>query len=342
MHKTIRYVILIIILVACQDTDSNAENVSQVTLDPTITIPDRYLTEVIEIGPFAENFLIADDNIWIIKQWMSQSDPGGLIRMSLEEPYKQQFYELPDSLGGDHMVFDGQHIWVTRNRLSEESFLVKFDPRIGQIIGQYSVNASGDLASITLSTNTVWVSDPFNGQLLKLDMLSGSIIGRLEPDYVPDQIAFADNKLWILSSFQAKVAVHDALTDQHLVTYSLENYPSNIVFDNEKAWVSHGGDTNAVTLIPFTLPESLDILSVICPAFVSCNFGGVRIGEGMHLIFSPSNEGIYQFDPESGAIIKSYDVRHPENVIINGDYIWALNGSRSRTDFGHTLTKIVP
>jgi DNA-binding beta-propeller fold protein YncE len=301
--------------------------------------PRTYTLKLIEIGSSSEKLLAVSGDIWVLK-------PGELIKVEAEGSYEQQGFEISPSIGGDDMVFDGQTLWITSNLPAEPSTLTEFDPLCYCIIGQYLIE--GSTSSITYGANSIWlsVSDILEGRatyhVMRFDRTTKSIVDSIELESYSQKIGFADDKLWVISSMDNEVSIYDGDDGSLIAKYTTGKMPLDIAFDDTKTWIVNRDDI-FVTLIPFTLPESPNLLQVNCPTFPNCNLSGIKINHDFGVwVYSAMAERVYQLDPESGNILEQYEVREPVDLAFNGTGIWVINGDRSRNDRGYTLTRIQP
>ena len=216
-----------------------------------------------------------------------------------------------------NLTFDGAHIWGVTEWLGQE--LVKINPVTGSVLS--TINVGQDIHGIASNGNYLWVSQPFDDTISKIDIAANRVIDTFpikvaKPgkwfDWVSDtvfeysdyeidrpwDVEFDGRYLWVAHLNDASISKIDIANNQVLENISIGEHPQDIEFDGSYIWV------------------------------VNCVCNGV--GESI-----PGN--ILKIDPSIDRVVAIITLgRSPEDLVFDGSHFWVAN------QYDDSISKVIP
>ena len=216
-----------------------------------------------------------------------------------------------------NLIFDGEHIWGITEWLGQE--LVKINPVTGSVLS--TINIGQDTHGIASNGIHLWVSQPFDDTISKIDIGTNRVIDTFpikvdKPgkwfDWVSDtvfeyldyeigrpwEVEFDGRYLWVAHLNDASISKIDVTNNQVLASIAIGEHPQDIEFDGSYIWV------------------------------VNCVCNG--IGESV-----PGT--ILKIDPSIDRVVATITLgRSPEDLVFDGGYLWVAN------QYDDSISKVVP
>ena len=216
-----------------------------------------------------------------------------------------------------NLVFDGEHIWGVKGWHGQE--LVKINSVTGSVLSTLDVGM--DLYGIASNGNYLWVSQPFDDSITKIDIADNKVVDTFpikidKPGKVYDwvsntvfdypyyeetrpwEVKFDGRYLWVAHLNNASISKIDITNNQVLASISIGDYPQDIEFDGSYIWV------------------------------VNCVCNGV--GESI-----PGN--ILKIDPSIDRVVAIITLgRSPEDLVFDGSHLWVAN------QYDDSISKVIP
>ena len=212
-------------------------------------------------------------------------------------------------------MFDGKHIWG----ITSAQELVKINPVNGSVLSTIDVGL--DLHSIVTDGNNLWVSNPFNDTISRIDIANNAVADTFpikidEPVKVfdavwsevfeypdseigrPWEMEFDGRYLWVTHLNDSSVSKIDITNNQVLANIAVGDQPEDILFDGSHIWV------------------------------VNCDC--IAVGE-------PTPSNILKIDPSIDRVVAMVTVGiSPKGLVSDGNHIWVSNG------YDGNISKVVP
>jgi DNA-binding SARP family transcriptional activator/ABC-type branched-subunit amino acid transport system substrate-binding protein len=140
-------------------------------------------------------------------------------------------------VGATNVTVDGGQVWVvTRGKR-----VLLIDPRGGSVRRAIQVPATG-LTAATKGAGSLWVSDPLDGVVWRIDDAHGRLVMRTVPvAFGAAGIDFGAQRVWTVNPVDSAVLAIDPATNRVVSTVATGNPPQNLVADGDDLWVTVGG-----------------------------------------------------------------------------------------------------
>ena len=310
-----------------------------IEIDENVYNVPNYRLEFLEIGISGEQLLSVNESVWVLS--------FGLLYEVTQDSniWSMKQFALSPSIGDGEMIFDGVYIWAIAIEASAPSKLVQFDLTCHCVVKVYPLE--GEPLSLAYGNGMVWVgvsipnkSGPIN-KIVRYNIKTGDIDLEIElGDSYATRLEWIDDRIWSLDWHNSMVGIFDQQTGVLVQQYPTSPNPTGIASSNEGIWIV-GATDGYITIIPNHLPDSPTILNIQCQTF-QCNLNGLAMNETNVFAFSREYERVYQIRLEDFSLEQIYEVRKPTDIAVIDEQIWVLNGDRSRTDRGRTITIIDP
>jgi len=276
--------------------DSSDATVTKVNLDTN----EIFLAIQLEGSP--SNVIFDGANIWVGGSILHKINPSLNVVDIIETE-------------AANLVFDGKHIWG----ITSAQELVKINPVNGSVLSTIDVGL--DLHSIVTDGNNLWVSNPFNDTISRIDIANNAVADTFpikidEPVKVfdavwsevfeypdseigrPWEMEFDGRYLWVTHLNDSSVSKIDITNNQVLANIAVGDQPEDILFDGSHIWV------------------------------VNCDC--IAVGE-------PTPSNILKIDPSIDRVVAMVTVGiSPKGLVSDGNHIWVSNG------YDGNISKVVP
>jgi peptide/nickel transport system substrate-binding protein len=254
--------------------------------------------------------------------WVGNRDDESISRIAGGTLRPQQTI----SAGGvpSSVVAAGGAVWVAvTSPTSGDISVRRIDVEFGSFdrtVRVSNVDAGSD-AALASSAGTLWVA-PFTGEVTRVDLASGRVLGQLDPNAAPSAMAVGDGVAWVTDRFADTVTRVD-LTG--LATpIAVGHLPSAIAIDAGSVWVTDSGDDAVVRIDPQTQAVTATIPVGQAPLGLAVGAGSVWVAD--------SGEGtVMRIDPRTDKVTAKITVGgSPQQVTVSGGRAWVTVDATAR------------
>ena len=140
-------------------------------------------------------------------------------------------------VGATNVAVGGGQVWV----VTRGNRVLLIDPRGGSVRRSIRVPATG-LTAATTGAGSLWVSDPLDGVVWRIDDARGRLVMRTVPvAFGAAGIAFGAQRVWTVNPVDSALLAIDPATNRVVSTVATGNPPQNLVTDGDDVWVTVGG-----------------------------------------------------------------------------------------------------
>jgi ABC-type transport system substrate-binding protein/class 3 adenylate cyclase len=203
------------------------------------------------------------------------------------------------------------------------------DPSSGRLRVQASIG--GPPGGIVVGGGSIWVSDPVEGVLRRIDPSTGSVsdtVGSVGTQ--PTALAFGDSSVWVVDEDGRAVRRVDPDTGVVAPAIGVGNGPSAVAFGAGAAWVLNRID-GTVSRIDPDRSEVTDVVPV------GGDPAAIAVSKNSVWVAIRSSRALLRIDPATRTVVASFDVGNdPSALTVSGDSVWVANAA------DRTLSRIRP
>ena len=191
------------------------------------------------------------------------------------------------------------------------------------------IDFTGSPASIAADRSSLWVADPDEGVVSRVNVSSGAIEDRIHVSGQPGEVAVGAGSVWVATTVGGTVSRIDPATGTVTQTIPLGGTPAAIAFGMNSVWVADPADDVLLRIEPRTgtVTSTLELSSR--PSAVAVGLGGVWVA-------SHDAGTVAHVDPASNKVLASVNVgQGPAAVATGAGSVWvanALDGTVSRLE----------
>ncbi len=191
------------------------------------------------------------------------------------------------------------------------------------------IEFTGSPASIAADRGSLWVADPDEGVVSRVNVSSGAIQDRIHVAGQPGEVAIGDGSVWVATTVGGTVSRIDPATGTVTQTIPLGGTPAAIAFGMNSVWVADPADDVLLRIEPRTgtVTGTLELPSR--PSAVAVGLGGAWVA-------SHDAGTVAHVDPASNKVLASVNVgQGPAAVATGAGSVWvanALDGTVSRLE----------
>jgi YVTN family beta-propeller protein len=174
-------------------------------------------------------------------------------------------------------------------------------------------------SAIAADPTGVWLTDPDDNLLARVDRGSGEITARLAMPSAPGAIAVGDGAVWVASSVSGAVSRVDPVTARTTQTIRLHGHASTVAYGAGRVWVADENGRTLTRLHPATgRPERTTTLDDR-PTAITVAFGLVWVA-------SQAADTVTALDPRTMARLATIGVGGaPVALAAGGGSLWVAN-----------------
>jgi DNA-binding SARP family transcriptional activator/ABC-type transport system substrate-binding protein len=182
--------------------------------------------------------------------WVSSPDARSVLRISPES--RRVAASIPLAVAPQSLAVDGSAVWALGSGPNDEFLtLERIDPTFGTVsrVRRLPTVVTGDTGSLSTRGDTLLVA-PRTGLLTKIDVRSGHVLGRLDPNAAPSAAAFGFGSSWLAYREADLVVRVDSLGAITQIPVGRE--PSAIAVGKRAVWVANALDGTVESIDPAT------------------------------------------------------------------------------------------
>lgn len=178
---------------------------------------------------------------------------------------------------------------------------------------------------------SIWAAQPASGTILRLDPLTGAVLGRVKVGNETGGLAVKDGIVWVASTEAGSIVGVDAATGTASGVIRVGNRPTAIANGYGSIWVVNDHDR---TLSRIDV-ESARIVAVVQ---TDATGPGIAVGAGGVWVCDESTGRVVLVDPRSNRVASDISVGNgPTALAVDEGSVWVANridGTISRIDSG--------
>jgi YVTN family beta-propeller protein len=188
----------------------------------------------------------------------------------------------------------------------------------GQVSETAALGVSPD--GIVAGQGSLWVTDPTDGEVLRVDEATQAVVQRIDVGNRPAGIAYGFGAVWVANSDGRTVTRIDPTTDEVVATINVGTAPEGVATDGRWVWVTNRLD-HSLTRIDPSDGSTRSFAVGTTPL-------GVAVANGSVWVVDGGAGAVAQIDPATGSETRSIAVgSDPTSIAASpeGDAVWVTN-----------------
>ncbi|MEP6909503.1 MAG: BTAD domain-containing putative transcriptional regulator [Actinomycetota bacterium] len=131
---------------------------------------------------------------------------------------------------------DERSVWV----LNGDNTFSRINPATNRASKRIRVAATS-LTDIAIGAKAVWLADPFDGVVWRIDVVPRVVMRTIDVGEGVDHVAFGQGSLWATNGLRGTLLRIDPATNRVMATIAVGNTPRNLAVGEGAVWVSVAG-----------------------------------------------------------------------------------------------------
>ena len=201
----------------------------------------------------------------------------------------------------------------------------------GSHVAAAAVGLTGPPAAVVTANGSLWVADPQNQAVERVDLDAASITDRIPVEGQPGSIAAGDGAVWVASTLGGTVTRIDPATDAVVQTVRIPGATTgSLALRDGRLWAADAADDALI---------ALDARTGARRGFYPLAFRPTSVAASRAAVWAASYDAgvVAEVDPRTGRTIQSIRVGNgPAALVVSGGALWVANNLDS------TVSRIDP
>jgi peptide/nickel transport system substrate-binding protein len=206
--------------------------------------------------------------------------------------------------------------------------LLSLSPGSGKTLG--TVELSGTPSSVAVGLGSVWVANPSEEKLIRVDATSGAVADEIPIAAQPGRVTTGGGAVWVASTLGGRITRVDPTSATVTQTIVLGANAADIAYGARGVWVADSTDHSLIEIEPRTGSVRRTITLDLAP-------GSLDVGNGLIWVTGYETGIVEAVSLSSGKVVTTVSVgAGPTGVAVAGDAVWVVNNLDS------TVSRIDP